>query len=210
MNGPLLGRAELEHAPPSYYRSERDPFIHKIGAFHSLNWNDPILWFYCHQTITHSFRRPLAEEKKVKEQNYNKPPKKGTDKGKQNKILIYNTQCQITNPLRYNNISKWEEFKNNSCSLSGDRKNYGSFFKKVKKRYSCSLDAMGTPSQKGSAFVRGQQSCHGDRRAPTKEAWPKGTNQERGDKMDAPYEKPGKEERGSVFSGLTFEESTSF
>lgn len=46
---------------------------------------------------------------------------------------------------------------------------------------------MGTASQRGSAFVRGQQSCHGDRRDPTKRGVATGTSQERGDKMDARY-----------------------
>lgn len=46
---------------------------------------------------------------------------------------------------------------------------------------------MGTPSQRGSAFVRGQQSCHGDRRAPSPppRGVATGTNQEPGAKMDA-------------------------
>lgn len=58
------------------------------------------------------------------------------------------------------------------------------FFEKVKKRYTCSADAMGTPIQTGSAFGRGQHGCLGDRRAARREGAATGTNQERGDKRN--------------------------
>lgn len=144
------------------------------GSVHSQNRSVPFTELECSNSMilllldNHTqLQRPLAEKKK-KQSRAITNPKKGTKKGKQNKMKIHNTQCQITNPLRYNNISKWEEFQNNSCSLSGHWKNYDLFLKRLKRGNPAPLMPLGTPSQRGSAFVRGQQSCHGDRRAPTK------------------------------------------
>lgn len=51
-------------------------------------------------------QRPLAEKKReINKSRAITNPKKKEPK-RETKIKIHNTQCQITNPLRYNNISK--------------------------------------------------------------------------------------------------------
>lgn len=83
------------------------------GSVHSQNRSVPFTELECSNSMilllsdNHTqLQRPLAEKKKQSRAITN-PEKKGTKKReKQNKIKIRNTQCQITNPLRYNNISK--------------------------------------------------------------------------------------------------------
>lgn len=67
---------------------------------------------------------------------------------------------------------------------------------------------MGTPSQRGSAFVRGQQSCHGDREPP-QEAWPQvqARNEETKWMLATVTWQRGE---GFGLYGSMFEESTSF
>lgn len=89
MNGPLLG-AGLEHTPPSH--------IQRFGAFHSQNWNVPILRFLLLLNNHTQLQRPLAERKIETEQSYNKPPppKKRNQKGKNKlKYTIHNVKLQI-------------------------------------------------------------------------------------------------------------------
>lgn len=168
------------------------------GSVHSQNRSVPFTELECSNSMilllwdNHTqLQRPLAEKRET-EQSYNKPWKKGTKKKRKkqkNKIKIRNTQCQITNPLRYNNISKWEEFKNNSCSLSGHGQSYGSFFfffflKRLKRGNPAPLMPWG-PLHKEEVHLWGVSRVAMETGEPPPRGVATGTNQERGDKTDA-------------------------
>lgn len=140
----------------------------------------------------HTVSETTSRKNKIKiKQSYNKPKKKkkekkkkGNKKGKKKKI--HNTQCQITNLSRYN-ISKWEEFKNNSCSFHwGTERIMDLVLKRLKRGNPAPSMPWGPLHKRGSISVKGQRSCHGNRRAPTIGV-AIGTNQEREDEMDALY-----------------------
>lgn len=155
------------------------------GSVHSQNRSVPFTELECSNSMilllwdNHTqLQRPLAEKRET-EQSYNKPWKKGTKKKRKkqkNKIKIRNTQCQITNPLRYNNISKWEEFKNNSCSLSGHGQSYGSFFfffflKRLKRGNPAPLMPWG-PLHKEEVHLWGSAELPWRQESPRQEVWP--------------------------------------
>lgn len=140
----------------SFTESERS--IHRIGIF---QFHDSIAIRQSH-TASETTSRTKQNKRKGTEQSYNKPPpqKKKEPKREKNKIKIHNTQCQITNPLRYNNISKWEEFKNNSCSLYRGTERimelfFSFFLKRLKRGNPAPYDAMGTTSQRGKCICEG-------------------------------------------------------
>lgn len=65
---------------------ERAPFIHKIGTFHSQNWNVPILLLLDNHI---QLQRPLAENKKKKKRAELQETKKILNKNR--KMKIHNT-----------------------------------------------------------------------------------------------------------------------
>lgn len=83
-------------------------------------------------------------------------------------------------------------------------------FKKKKKSVERGKHALlmsqGTPTQRGSAFVRGQQRGHRDKGLPHQEVWLWVQNQEQGDKNGCSPLKPGKGEARQLLKGSTFEE----